>query len=134
MFGTFRWNLAIGLIGFVATLILSAPQNIMKTALMQSGYSFLFLFLFTYLLRWLLGTIIHTSDAGSETPSPDSFEEPGTKGQTIDLATPDEKPAPVLASSPEEAAFAPLNPPKLSTKLGQDPEEMASALRRMTEK
>ncbi|WP_346657570.1 hypothetical protein [Paenibacillus sp. YPG26] len=58
----------------------------------------------------------------------------------LDLTTPDEteelndllKQKPDVPSEPSE--FSPLNPPKLVKTSEQDPEEMAKALRHLTEK
>jgi hypothetical protein len=132
MSGTIRWNLITGLVGFLGTLLVSMPQNIFKTALIQSCYSFAFLFLFTFVVRWVLGLMLAASS--SEGPTlPQATEQELAKGQTIDLATPSEDLLSAADVPAEEELFAPLNPPKLSTKVDQSPEELAQALRHMSE-
>lgn len=133
MIGTFRWNLVTGLVGFLGTLAVSLPHNIMKTALVHSCYSFVFLFIFTFILRWALGLVLHSSrKTGAEGPEAreDEFM---IKGQTIDLATPEDGNGAGQAASGEDDAFAPLNPPKLSTKIDTNPEELVKAIRHMSE-
>lgn len=137
MIGTYRWNLITGLIGFLGTLAISMPRNIPKTALVQSGYSFALLFVFTYIIRWVLGMVIHSTAAAEPLPEeslePEQEQELAHKGQSIDLATPDDQAYPDVPQPEEEEAFVPLAPPKLSTKLEQDPERLAKALRQMSE-
>lgn len=131
MIGTFRWNLVSGMIGFIGTLFVSLPNNIMKTAFIQSCYSFAFLFFFAFVIRWVLGILIHSSGVGPQVPHQQSDQDNLQRGQSIDLATPNEDSLSI--DSVEDSLFAPLNPPKLSTKLDQDPEELVKALRRMTD-
>ena len=135
MAGTFRWNIVVGLIGFAVNLMISLPNNVMKTAFIQSGYSFIFLFLFTFLVRWLIGMILHSVEAPQVPDLQDTPSGP-TVGRTIDLATPDEDAGMAAVGDSEQAeeGFAPLRPPKLSTKIEQSPEELAQILRQMTEK
>jgi hypothetical protein len=146
MIGSYRWNLFAGGIGLVGTLIISLPNNIWETALIQSLYSFLSLFLLTFIIRWVFGFLIRTSNAGSlKAGAVHHQESDSPRGRTIDLSTPADG-EPILprveqqqgtgtyaASMDEDSVFTPLNPPKLSTKLEQDPEELVRALRRMTE-
>lgn len=147
MIGSYRWNLFAGGIGLVGTLLISLPNNIWETALIQSLYSFLSLFLLTFIIRWVFGFLIRTSNSGSFKPGVTFDQETDSpRGQTIDLSTPADGEV-ILprvdqqqgtgtnpANLDEDSVFTPLNPPKLSTKLEQqDPEELVRALRRMTE-
>lgn len=141
MIGTYKWNLITGLVGFLGTLAISMPRNIPKTAFIQSGYSFAFLFAFTFIVRWVLGVALHQPQSAGDADLVDG-ESDDAKGLHIDLATPEDVPqAALTASQPsadapaaaeETEGFTPLNPPKLSSKLGQEPEELARALRHMT--
>ncbi|RAV03535.1 hypothetical protein [Paenibacillus sp. YN15] len=136
MAGNVKWNLVTGLIGFAGTLALSMPHNILKTAFIQSLYSFIFLFLITFLARWLLGLVAQsaqTPDSAAEAVSRELAREEDIRGTMIDLATPDD--APVLSQTEADTGFAPLNPPKLSTDLGErQVADAVKALRQMTDK
>lgn len=137
MIGSFRWNLLAGLIGFCGTMLISLPKNVWKTALVQSAYSFLFLFIFLFAVRWVLGFMIQASNASAPAHAVpgDTKEEAFRKGQSIDLSTPDEGvyPQDPAAAPAEDSGFAPLNPPKLTTKLDANPEDLVKALRHMSE-
>ncbi|MFM9327089.1 hypothetical protein [Paenibacillus mesotrionivorans] len=137
MAGNMKWNLVTGLIGFAGTLALSMPQNILKTAFIQSLYSFIFLFLITFLARWLLGLIAqsaHTPESAAEAVSRELEREEEVRGTRIDLATPEDD-SPVLPQAETDTGFTPLNPPKLSTDFGEHrTEDAVKALRQMTDK
>lgn len=136
MIGSFRWNLFAGAVGFLGTLLASLPRNVWSTAFIHSCYSFLFLFIFTFAFRWVLGLLVQSSEMSRvKVEQPGAGAEPH-RGRSIDLSTPEDGGMPGSQSDPapeESFAFTPLNPPKLSTKLDQDPDELAKALRRMTE-
>lgn len=135
MAGNLKWNLITGLIGFAGTLALSMQQNIIKTAFVQSLYSFVFLFLITFLARWFLGLIVQSSQMPpglAEELTKELDKEEATRGLNVDLATPDD--TFLNAGAEEQSGFAPLNPPKLSTALGErKPEDAVRALRQMTD-
>lgn len=146
MIGSYRWNLFAGGIGLIGTLFVSLPNNIWETALIQSLYSFLSLFLLTFVIRWVFGFLIRTSNTGSSKSGIKHGQETGSpRGRTIDLSTPadgdpnlpevEQQQGTGTSGAPtdEDSLFTPLNPPKLSTKLEQDPEELVRALRRMTD-
>lgn len=135
MIGSFRWNLYAGAIGLIGTFLMSFSQNVLSTALLQSFYSFAFLFFFTFLVRWILKILISASGANADRNTSQEERTDAHKGQSVDYSTPADDPlfnrdAP---AEDDESAFAPLNPPKLSTKLDQEPEEFVKAIRRMTE-
>ncbi|MNC56894.1 hypothetical protein D3C75_1065180 [compost metagenome] len=136
MAGNFKWNLVTGLIGFAGTLALSMPHNIWKTAFIQSLYSFIFLFLITFLARWLLGLIAQSAqspDSAAEAVNRELEREEETRGMTIDLATPDD--SPMMPQAEGDTGFMPLNPPKLSTDMGEhSTEDVVKAIRQMTDK
>lgn len=135
MAGNLKWNLVTGLIGFAGTLALSMPHNILKTAFIQSLYSFIFLFLITFLARWLLGLIAqsaHTPHAEAEAISRELERQEETKGLKIDLATPDD--SAILPQAEADSGFMPLNPPKLSTDFGErQTADAVKAIRQMTD-
>lgn len=137
MIGSIRWNFIVGAAAFVITFALSITDNIWLTTLIRSFYSFVLMFVIVFLFRWLLGTVAGLAGA----PIPEhSEEEDELKGTAVDVVTPDQdaelhqmlKPSP----GPQDAAetdFSPLNPPKLSTKIQGSPDELAQAVRRMSE-
>lgn len=145
MIGSLRWNMGIGVIGFVGTFLISAPKNVMKTVLIQSSYSFISLFLLAFVLRWLLGLLIQSSGVSLDPAEKDMDDMLMVKGQTIDLSTPDDSYSKSNSStgsskryltdkelSPEDQTeFAPLKPPKLTTKQDIRSEELAKALRHL---
>ncbi|MEK8130207.1 hypothetical protein WMW72_20075 [Paenibacillus filicis] len=145
MIGSIKWNFIVGGLAFVITFALSAGNNIWLTTLLRSCYSFAILFVVIFACRWLLGTFAGLGHAGQS----ESEEEgdPG-KGTTFDAVTPPDQDAELhqmlknrideAAPAAQDALFAPLNPPKLSTKVDESSEEtskeLSEALRRMIEK
>ncbi|NOU93408.1 hypothetical protein GC093_09280 [Paenibacillus sp. LMG 31456] len=137
MLGTIRWNFIVGGISFVLTFLISIFNNIWLTTLLRSFYSFIILFAVVFLFRWVLGTIagfnqLAVTEALHQEPADDH------KGTTLDMSTPDEDAAlhDMLKGSNSSGGgtgFAPLNPPKLSSKQNMDAGELAQAVRHMTE-
>ncbi|TVY10634.1 hypothetical protein [Paenibacillus cremeus] len=138
MIGTIRWNLIVGAFAFLLTFLLSISNNIWQTTLLRSLYSFIALFILVFFCRWLLGTFAGLNQMQGS--SMDTEDEIG-KGTAVDASTPDQddelhqmlRASLDPNSSPQPFEFSPLNPPKLSTKKHSDPEELAQALRRMSE-
>ncbi|MFB6363989.1 hypothetical protein ACFCP7_07985 [Paenibacillus elgii] len=137
MIGSIRWNFIVGAAAFVITFALSITDNIWLTTLIRSFYSFVLMFVIVFLFRWLLGTVAGLAGA----PIPEhSEEEDELKGKAVDVVTPDQdaelhqmlKPSPGPMDA-VETDFSPLNPPKLSTKIQGSPDELAQAVRRMSE-
>ncbi|MEK3722188.1 hypothetical protein [Paenibacillus sp. FSL H8-0034] len=136
MIGTIRWNLLLGAVSFVVTLSTSLINNIWSTALIRSCYSFVLLFLLVFLVRWILGTF-----AGIDKIIDTDGAEDDSKGSTLDLTTPDEEESlnQMLKGSRDphasegENGFAPLNPPKLTSKVNLETGDMVQALRQMSE-
>jgi hypothetical protein len=138
MFGTIRLNLVVAGVAFAITFLLSVGNNLFVTTVIHSLYSFIILFVLTFGFRWILGTIggfsINLQDDIGQQSQAEGV------GQQLDLVTPDEDDAARQQSkdSPKVSAhadslFSPLNPPKLATKNNLDPEQLAGALRRMSE-
>ncbi|WP_284639084.1 hypothetical protein [Paenibacillus silviterrae] len=138
MIGSIRINFIVGAVAFFLTFLLSMTSNVWTTTLLRSVYSFIIVFLIVFLCRYVLGTVAGMGHlpAGAE-EQPDEQH----KGKAFDAVTPpdeDEVLHQMLRdqASPkdqEESVFTPLNPPKLSTKTNMEPEELAQALRRMSE-
>ncbi|WP_079910246.1 hypothetical protein [Paenibacillus sp. 32352] len=140
MIGTVRWNLIIGLISLVITFISSISTNVWTTSLLRSVYSFAIVFIVIFLFRWILGTIAGLNQLNTDLKDGVSDEE--GKGAALDLQTPEDDASlhQMLKDSLDpkapsmDSGFAPLNPPKLSSKTNSmEPGEMAQAVRRMAE-
>lgn len=136
MKGNLRFNLVFGVIGLVLTLLFSLMNNnLFMTSLIRAVVSFAAWFALAFVLRWAW-TIASAPQAESEFN--DWKAEDAQTGTRLDLTTPDEsdelnellKPK---TDPPQEgdAGFTPLNPPKLVSK--KDPEELAKAVRHLTE-
>ncbi|MDF2657326.1 MAG: hypothetical protein K0Q94_117 [Paenibacillus sp.] len=141
MIGSYRWNLVLGTLGFALTFILSIEYNFIWRTLMSSVYSFLIIFVAAFALRWILGTLIGlkpqpVSDSGQpmESQLPD---EP--VGQTVDTATPDDQDQlnemlKEQLNRSDSEPFVPLQPKKLATVQETEAQELAQAVRHLTEK
>jgi hypothetical protein len=136
MVGSIRWNLIIAAISFVLTFIASSMNNIWSTTLIRSCYSFLLLFVIVFLFRWVLGTF-----AGLDKITDIDSVTDENKGTTLDMTTPDEEESlnQMLKKSLDpntqesEPSFAPLKPPKLSSKANIETDDMVQALRQMSD-
>lgn len=140
MIGSVRWNFTAGFIGFVGTFMAAWQSNILSTVLLRSLYSGVTLFFIAFLFRWVLGAFIRTGT--SEASGNDRESELEYKGRQIDLITPGEEHDSLNERNSEESeseqnaeaqAFTPLQPPRLVTKPDIEPQELANALRRMSE-
>lgn len=142
MIGSIRWNFYLGAAAGVVTFLSSFSNNILTTSLMRSLYSFLLLFVVMFAFRWFIGMMIEWNKGNLSVP----VEDNAGKGQSIDLITPDDESSP-NSSMPENGSdedslneieepgdFSPLDPPKLITKKEASAEEMAKALRHLSEK
>ncbi|MEI7027308.1 hypothetical protein [Paenibacillus sp. y28] len=132
MIGSLRWNFILGAIGGVVTFLLSVANNLLLSALLHSLYAFVILFVLGFALRFALKVTLSLN-----TGEPVTDSDAG-KGTRFDAVTPQESEDlhDLLKSKPnqqEEEGFLPLAPTKLSTKLPDSPENMAHALRRMSE-
>jgi hypothetical protein len=142
MIGTIRINFIVAGLAGLFTFGLSIGNNLLLTSCLKCMYSFVILFILTFGFRWVLGLMIGAEHAASH--SQDANMTPDSSvGQTLDLTTPeeDEETRELLkanlgnnhAPSSADMQFSPLNPPKLVTKNNLDPEQLAGALRRMSE-
>ncbi|MFC5448364.1 hypothetical protein [Paenibacillus aestuarii] len=141
MFGTIRINFIVAALAAVLTFALSISNNLLLTTCLRSLYSFIILFVLSFVFRWVVGFMIHLDNANPKHVN----EEPAQPavGQTLDLTTPDEDAETrellkanmnAVPSSPaNDTQFSPLNPPKLVSKNNLDPEQLAGALRRLSE-
>jgi hypothetical protein len=136
MIGSIRWNFIVAAVSFSITFITSSLNNIWSTTLIRSCYSFLLLFVIVFLFRWVLGTF-----AGLDKIAEVDSMQDENKGNALDLSTPDEEESlnQMLKESmgpnthEGEPRFAPLKPPKLTSKANIETGDMVQALRHMSE-
>lgn len=136
MLGSIRWNLVLSIVGFVLTFVFSLGNNVLITALLRAIYSFAILFVAGFILRFVLGSIIGLNDL-EPVDQTQTNDDPHLGGH-VDLSTPDEDEAiaqtlKMNLQQSNKAEFSPLNPPKLASKDKLDPEELAQAVRHMSE-
>ncbi|WP_054958691.1 hypothetical protein [Paenibacillus dakarensis] len=138
MIGNLRINIGAGLIGFILTLVFSLQNNLWLTSLIRAGAAFAIWFALAYLLRWVFTVAGEPAKDSAQGREGNSDAADDQLGNRLDMVTPDEdeelmeliKPEPEQRQ--EGSGFVPLKPPKLvSTK---DPEELAKAVRHLTEK
>lgn len=136
MNGKIRYNLLAGSAGFILTFLFSIRNNLWTTSLNRALLAFVIWFLLSWLLVWVFSQA--AAPAANRTDEADGGHD-GSVGSRLDLVTPDqddEELMELIKQEPtgrqEESGFTPLKPPKLvSTK---DPEELAKAVRHLTEK
>ncbi|MGR6762447.1 hypothetical protein [Paenibacillus polymyxa] len=136
LFGSLRINLWSGVVGFILTFVLSVGSNLLTTSLIRGLIAFVFWFLLAFVLRWTLGVVARPDLSNAQDRA--SSQVDGVGGN-LDLTTPDENENlnELLKPKPEQTdegnnGFAPLNPPKLVS--NKDPEELAKAVRHLTDK
>ncbi|PYI50391.1 hypothetical protein [Paenibacillus flagellatus] len=135
MIGTVRWNIVLGASGFILTFLLSIGNNFFLRTLLNSLYSFLILFAVAYALRWILGTLVGLKPVAPETDAAPAE----ALGRTVDAVTPENEDQlndllkEQLNRPDPDATFAPLEPKKLASIPDASGEELARAVRRLTE-
>ncbi|UJF35366.1 hypothetical protein [Paenibacillus hexagrammi] len=142
MVGTIRINLIVAALAAVFTFVMSLGNNMFVTTCLKSLYSFAILFVLTFGFRWVLGVLV-TIEKTKTSMSPNDLTSDSHIGSTLDVSTPEEDHEtnellkagldPTSTAQASEPQFSPLNPPKLVTKNQIDPEQLAGALRRMSE-
>lgn len=128
MTGSILWNGIAGLSAAALIFLLSYGNNPLSTAVMRALYSFFIVFAVVFAVRWLLGQAA-SAETDEARKHEDSFDKNGSgeedKGRSIDFTTPD---------NDLPADFSPLHPPKLKTVNPLGPQELAKAVRHMSEK
>ncbi|OWA33785.1 hypothetical protein B9G55_20850 [Saccharibacillus sp. O16] len=148
MKGTIRVNLIFALIGFVITFLFAVRTNLPVTSLIRGGIGAFVWFLLAFLFRIVLGALepLPKEKTGGGSLAPNSAPGGDTRGMALDMVTPDEsdelndllKPDADKTRMTEERTaqindFQPLNPPKLVSTQERNPEELAKAVRHLTE-
>lgn len=149
MVGNIKINLWLGLIGFLITFFSSIENNLWTTSLFRGVLGFALWFFLAFVLRFVLGILANPAGAATNKPStptssengqPDSSVDDPSRGGQFDVVTPDQDQelsdllTPKPTDTVDKGGFAPLNPPKLVSNKQQDPEEMAKAVRHLTQK
>ncbi|MDP4097518.1 hypothetical protein OIN60_12125 [Paenibacillus sp. P96] len=140
LFGSLRINLWSGVVGFTLTFLLSLNSNLLTTSLIRGLIASAVWFLFAFAVRFVLGMLTQPEKPVSADPRVDRHAGQGEGlGSRLDLTTPDESEElnDLLNPMPDSeqlksADFKPLDPPKLVT--SKDPEELAKAVRHLTDK
>lgn len=136
MIGTLRWNVVIGFIGMIITILLSIGHNTLLTSLIRGFYSLIILFIAAFIIRFILGIIIGMNEKQSMTN--DNIDDKH-KGGNVDLSTPHEEDdinetlKKQLQFTSQTNSFSPLDPPKLASKDKVDPTKLVEAIRQMSE-
>ncbi len=148
MKGTIRVNLIFALIGFVITFLFAIRTNLPVTSLIRGGIGAFVWFLLAFLFRIVLGALepLPKDRTGGGSSAPNPVSNGDARGMALDMITPDEsdelndllKPDADKTRITEERTapindFQPLNPPKLVSTQEKNPEELAKAVRHLTE-
>ena len=141
MAGKMTINWIFGGIGFALTLIVSFSHNVFTTSLIRSCIASVIWFCLAYVIRWVMG--LAQADSSPQKLSTDLTPDNDIRGSLVDLTTPDEGDSISELLKPSEFAqrgehqgtsvFEPLNPPRLVKTTDRDPEELARAVRHLTE-
>ncbi|CAM3142669.1 hypothetical protein PALU110988_04665 [Paenibacillus lupini] len=141
MVGNWRWNVGLGIIGAVLTLLFSIGKNPLSVMLMRSMYAFIAFVAIAFVMRIALAFILTPPVMHQE----ETAQEDG-KGTQLDLQTPDESEdlnqllrsqldsnhTQEAEQSEQSKQFKPLTPPQLVSTQNKEPEELAKAIRHMT--
>lgn len=152
MYGNWRYNLVMGLTGFILVFFIALSSNPVLTALLRGVYSFIAFFIIAYVIRFIWGTFIFPPARleGEEQQDTDQIS-----GQTIDFVAgqesenlndlikqqltansgqsdADSNAEQKLDGKQEEANFKPLKPTQLFSNKSVQPEEISKAIRHLT--
>ncbi|MEF2965188.1 hypothetical protein V3851_05025 [Paenibacillus sp. M1] len=141
MSGKIRIYFLFGFIGFLVTYAVSAGNNLFTTSLFRGLIGFAAWFALSYAAGWVINFL-------KEQETPPDVKELAAKldeeeiGSSLDITTPDQNDELIdlLKQTPDNGQqgeeFTPLQPPKLVKTQGdgdKDPEELAKAVRHLTE-
>lgn len=143
MLGTWRWNVAFGILGLVLTALFSIGNNPLTVVMLRGFYAFASFFILAYAARAVLGLILRPPTIPLSSEATDGETE---KGSQLDLTTPDESndlndllKAQLQGGNKGEspsaeagADFRPLSPPQFVSSASKQPEELAKAIRHLT--
>jgi hypothetical protein len=136
MLGSIRWNLVLGLAGMLLTFFFSLGNNGFAVSCIRALYAFAAFFVAGWLLRGALQLIV----ASNESERAGEFRDVGTH---VDLQTPDDGAelnemlkAQRETGRPDDAAaaeFRPLEPKRVFSMEGKNPEDLAQAVRHLVQ-
>ncbi|GKU78650.1 hypothetical protein [Paenibacillus sp. L3-i20] len=146
MLGTWRWNVAFGILGMGLTVLFSIGNNPLSVILLRSLYACIVFFVLAYAVRAILAIILRPPAIVG-----DPFVQHEEKGGQLDLTTPDERDdlndllktqlqggvgeaQSGQADKPNELeqGFRPLAPPQFVSTNNKQPEDLAKAIRHLT--
>ncbi|MFB9273586.1 hypothetical protein [Cohnella cellulosilytica] len=141
MNGSWRFTIGFGVFGALLTCVISLSNNPLGTTLLRSFYAFLAFVALAFAASFVLGQLLSPGKlaaSGGEL-SPD-------RGSVLDLTTPDEGEAlsemlkeqwsdgnPETTKDEQFKDFQPLQPKRVVSLDNPNPEEVAQAIRRLTD-
>ena len=137
MLGSIRWNLALGLAGMLLTFFFSLGNNGFAVSCVRAVYAFAAFFVAGWLLRGALQLILASNESERLLKAAEEAPDVGTR---VDLRTPDDGAelnemlkAQRDAGHPDDAAaeFRPLEPKRIFSIEGKNPDELAQAVRHL---
>ena len=140
MIGNWRWNAVLGFLGSLFTFALSLDGNYLTTTLKRSLCSFLIIFFLVFALRFVLGTFAGLKQTDETEQQISESDDELYKGANVDIRIPEETDSmrellkkPADGNKDGASTFSPMNPPRFvsADKIGS--EQIAKAVRRMSE-
>lgn len=138
MIGSWRWNLAFGLFGTTLTIAFSLADNPPAVTGLRGAYAFTAFFALGYALRFMAGLTVPGPQPKRGAEAYDS----GIGGH-LDLVIPDaggelndmlKAGLSGKAAADEPGPFKPLSVPHLQSLRNQNPQELAEAVRALSDK
>ncbi|WP_145329789.1 hypothetical protein [Paenibacillus xylanexedens] len=146
MIGNYRINLGAGIVGFVLTFFVAFSSNVLMTSLIRGLIGFAAWYVLAYGLRWGLGILFSPHVENGSVYASEGTQD--LRGSQVDIKLEDDGQElnDLLKNGQSDSAganhppsetkaptgFAPLDPPKLVRT--KDPEELAQAVRHLTDK
>jgi hypothetical protein len=136
MLGSIRWNLVLGLAGMLLTFFFSLGNNGFAVSCIRSLYAFAAFFAAGWLLRGALQLIVASGETDRVIQAAEE-----ARGAHVDLLTPEDgaelnemlkaQREPGRTDDPSAAEFRPLEPKRVFSVEGKNPEELVQAVRHM---
>jgi len=141
MKSSWRFPIGFGASGALLTFLISLSNNTLGTTLLRSFYAFLAFAALAFAASFVLGQLLAPGK-----PAASDGEDSPNRGGVLDLTTPDEGDAlsemmkeqwaeGKTAATKDEAvqSFQPLQPKRVVSLDNPNPEEVAQAIRRLTD-
>jgi hypothetical protein len=140
MLGSVRWNLIMGAIGMLLAFIFSLGNNDFIVSILRGLYAFGAFFLLGYMLRGALHIIVGTTSIAEVA---EQLPDDPSVGTNVDMTTPVEgedlnqllksQLEGIPGSAQGDHLFKPFEPTRLVPTQNKEPEELAQAIRHLTE-